>query len=305
MSNLPPVQPSDLRRNRRTQPEDDDLGENYPPSNTNYPPQSNNYPPANQGYPPAPDPRFTQPPAAPLQQQTQWQQAPNSYPPPDQSYPPAGNISLDDPRFGAPRQPVNQGYPPPANDYGDYGDYENVDLDDPAFGAPSPRNFQAPYEQPSSLDRVNAPDLRRERYAAQDDDDISLRSTPPRGTGRGTFLTERQVESLAWGSVVILLGISLMLAVTGNSQFVRIIFPLAAGFILLISSIYQRVVMGWHVGRLTWLTAVLLLSYTITLTIADDNAGFFRWIVYFTGTLVIMVGIVVLLQVFQEQRPRR
>jgi hypothetical protein len=124
---------------------------------------------------------------------------------------------------------------------------------------------------------------------------------PQRRPSQRSFgLTERQIESLAWGTTILLLGISLIQAVTGSSSFLTFFFPLLAGAILLGSAVYQRVVRGWHVGPLTWLVAILLVSYTITLLAAGESTGIFQWIAYFIGTLIIMLGIILLLQVFRR-----
>lgn len=275
MSSLPPVEPPNLRRNRRGQAQNDNYDPNYPP-------------PADPRYPP---------------------QQPANYPPPGASnYPPLGAApNRNDPRYepSYPPPPPDT-YPPAAPDY--YSGGGTVDLDDPAFGAPArrPRAAEPPR---STLDPVGTPDLRRERPSRNIPSDAPITTgardlRSPRGGGMGSLLSERQVESLAWGSVVMMLGISLILAVTGSYQFLRVAFPLIAGLILLVSSLYQQVVMGWHVSKLTWLVTILLLSYTITLELADDNEGFFRWIIYFIGTLVILLGFIRLLQVFQEQRTR-
>lgn len=91
-----------------------------------------------------------------------------------------------------------------------------------------------------------------------------------------------------------------MMSVTGNSSFLTFFFPLLGGALLMGSALYQRVVRGWHVGPITWLVAVLLVSYTITLLVSDSGTGFLTWIAYFIGTLVIIMGLVLLMQAFRR-----
>jgi len=205
------------------------------------------------------------------------QQSSNQYPPPDDRYPPPdrdGYVDLDDPQYGGqPRQPSHDRQPR---------------RDDPYLDAPP------------SLGSIDSPTLgggRTSRGRDSDDYDEPPRRRPRQSQG----LSERQVEYLAWGSTILLLGISMMQALTGSSGFLRFFFPLLAGLILSASSIYQRVVRGWHVGPLTWLIAGLLVSYTITLQIAGDGTGIFKWIAYFIGTLIIMTGLLLILQIFRRQ----
>lgn len=219
------------------------------------------------------------------------------YPPPSDDYPPRQSNSQYPP-------PSDDRYPPP-----DMGG--PIDLDDPQYGGqPSrslrdrPSNRNDPYtDQSVSLNPVAAPSLGRDRaprgrgYDDDYDDFPEQRRSPRRSQG----LSERQVEYLAWGSTILLLGVSMIQAITGSSSFLRIFFPLLAGSILSISSIYQRVVRGWHVGPLTWLISGLLVSYSITLQVAGSDTGIFKWIAYFIGTLIIMTGLLLILQIFRQQ----
>lgn len=303
MGNLPPVEPPDLRRNRNRDDQDDD---NYPPRG-NYPPQGNYPPPQPSGSDPidldSPRNRETYPPP---------QRGPQY--PPQGDYPPrqqggTGPIDLDDPHHGgAPqrreRQPSQRDYPPPQRggtgpvdldepqysrrDKGMEMPRERIDLDDPRFGG-SRRPRDEMHE-----DRGRRSDRRRREQAEPPD-----RRRPDRSASWG--LSERQVEYLAWGITVVLLGVSLIQAVTGSTGLLRFFFPLLAGAILMGSALYQRVVQGWHVGPMTWLMAILLLSYTITLMVSGDDTGIFKWIAYFIGTLIIMTGLILLLQVFRRQ----
>lgn len=318
----------------RNQPSFDDEEEPYPPTSQggNYPPAPN-YPPtgqAGQNYPPISldDPRGAAYPPQGAGGYPPPQQGAGSYPPAGANYPPqgaggyppsTGRISLDEPQqYGqAPAYPPQgtggyppvqsqPSYPPPQTGSIDLGDPRYgggarsttpprqefpsdaaLTLDDPRFGGKLPNREDASFEGRPS---------RREK-PKRGDDAPQLNERQAR-TGFG--LTERQVEYLAWGSTVILLGISLMMSVAGSARFLTLIFPLVAGGILTASSVYQRVVRGWHVGPLTWLTAILLISYTITLQLAGEGTNIFKWIAYFLGTLTIMTGLILFLQVFRK-----
>ncbi len=273
MGNLPPVEPPDLRRNRRNREDD-----NYPPEG-NYPPPD--YPPEDD-YPPRggpvdlDDPQYG---GAPPRRGTDRDR---SYPPQDDYPPRGGPVDLDDPQYGG--APPRRG-----TDRDRFAERERIDLDDPRYGGRG-RDRDEPHQ-----DRGRRAQRDRPRY--QDEPDLRRRREPSGGWG----LSERQIEYLAWGSTVLLLGVSLIQAVTGSTGFLKFFFPLLAGAILMGASLYQRVVRGWHVGPMTWLMAILLLSYTITLMVSGDDTGIFKWIAYFFGTLIIMTGLILLLQVFRRQ----
>lgn len=307
---------------------------NYPPAGPNYPPQGAG------GYPPTgrinlDEPQYGQPPDYPPQTGAAGyppqgnyppspppQSAGSNYPPAGANYPPqgtggypptTGRINLDEPQYGqAPNYPpAGAGYPPQGT--GGYPPQAAgpIDLGDPRHvvsgrGAPPRQDF--PSEGQISLDdpRLGGRgamrdepnfDSRRREKPKRTETPAQLGSRPAR-TGFG--LSERQVEYLAWGSTVILLGVSLMMSVAGSARFLTLIFPLVAGGILMTASVYQRVVKGWHVGPLTWLTAILLVSYTITLQLSAGGANIFQWVAYFLGTLTIMTGVILFLQVFRK-----
>jgi hypothetical protein len=288
------------------------------PSQGSYPPPNSQQGSSQGGNINLDDPRFgghgnqNAPPSSPPPQQQY--PPPQSYPPPggQQSAPQGGNINLDNPRFGssgAPNAPAQRqgGYAPPDRpaNQGPSGNQSfggPINLDDPRFGGGGSGGSNAQLGGSSGGGRSNIT-LDDPPMRGRDDRDEDAPRRPKtknrEGGPRGIGLSEGQVEALANGSVVILLGVSLIQAVTGSSEFLRILFPMLAGGILLTSAVYQRFVMKWHVSIWTWFLALLLVSYTITLFVAGDDAGPFRWITYFTGTLIIMAGIVRTLQVFR------
>lgn len=287
----PPQQPSSGQR------------QSYPPQDSGYPP------PQQQGNISLDDPRFggAPPPQQPSSGQGQNYAQSGGYPPQDSGYPPQGgsypppqqqgNISLDDPRFG--------GAPPPQQGYDrGQGGRGRIDLNDDRYGGrPEPRGA-APSR---GRDRITLDDPpvssdRARRSQRHDDDPPPSRqkSSSQRRQEQRPLLTERQVEALSIGSVVILLGVSLIQAVTSSSAFLSFLFPMLAGGILMASAVYQRLVMGWRVNPLTWVFAILLVSYTITLFVAGDDSGPLLWIAYFIGTLIIMAGVVITLRVFRS-----
>lgn len=289
-------------------PNRDQGGGNRPSQGGSYPPQGNTggYPPPDQGHQGGinlDDPRFGgqgYPPQGGAQQQSYpppQQQNTGNYSPPSGTYQtpdtPSGKISLDDPRFGGSSGQSSGSYrEPERQDYGSGAGRQSIDLDDPRYGGEGAGALQ---EGRGRSRRGREDDEPRQRRQLGESDDEA-----PSGGLANWALTERQIEYLAWGSTVILLGISLMRALTGASDALTFVFPLLAGGILTASAIYQRVVMGWHVGILTWFTAIMLVSYTITLQVAGDGTGIFSWIGYFLGTIIIMTGVTVLLQAFRR-----
>ncbi len=321
MGSLPPVEPPDLRNRRPNRGDDDDYDDNYPPRG-DYPPPGNYPPPGGQ------DPHYGQPPSYPPPRHDYPPQGQSSYPPPGSdsislddprrggqtprrdAYPPPpppdryppqqpGPVSLDDPRHGGTPRRDERRPRPQRDSYDNYNNAGSIDLDDPRYGGSGARSRRRD-DARVRLDDDDLPDLGRDRRSRRSRDDDDVPQLGGRSSKPSFGLSERQVEYLAWGSTVLLLGISLMMVVGGSSDFLTSLFPLLAGAILMGSALYQRVVMGWHVGPLTWLMAILLVSYTVTLQIAGDT-GFFKWIVYFIGTLIIMTGVILLMQVFRKQ----
>lgn len=287
-----------------------------PPQGATYPPQGN-YPPAGASYPPQGTGGYPPPQTGNINLDApQYGGQPAGYPPQGTGgYPPpqTGNISLDAPQYsGQPASYPPQGtgsYPPqgtggypPAQPQPNYAQQTGpIDLGDPLQGtsrrgSASRQEFAG--DAPVSLDDPRIENRSSRRQKPSRSDDSPQLSDRQQRTGFG--LTERQVEYLAWGSTIILLGVSLMMSVAGSARYLTLIFPLVAGGILMSSAIYQRVVRGWHVGPLTWLTAILLVSYTITLQLSGDGTNIFKWIAYFLGTLTIMTGLTLFLQVFRK-----
>lgn len=300
MSNLPPVEPPDLR-NRRQQ------NQGYPQNSPNYPPQnSNNYPPPGSNYPPPGQPK----PQQPRPQQPQQPQQP-SYPPPNQgNYPPPGynpppqppqQPQQPRPQPRQPQQPQQPSYPPPGQQPPAYTP-QNADWDDPVVPARrgSQRGSSAPNTPRSSgFEDANAPDLRRGR--SYDNYDNSP-SQPTRHRGGGGVFSEGQFEALVWGIVVIMLGFSVILALTSNPDWLTSYWPLFSGILLFGSIVIQKGFMGWRVSPLTQLLATLLISYSITQLIAgtNDDNGFLTLVAYYLGTCIITAGIMILSGIFRR-----
>lgn len=310
----PPQQPMNI--------DDPRFGGGAPtPPRDAYPPQGEQYPPQNQPPVPPADPRYPD-----YGGQTvggQYPPAANQYPPAGgQGYrPQGGQIDLNDPRYGggnpsvppAPNRGANypppQQYPPQQPQGGQYPPAGGpISLDDPNYGGrpvapprqPAPVRDDYEYDRRVDLGDVDVPRRGGRRAADVNDDDNPL----DRINEGASVVTERQVESIAWGSTIILLGIALIFTVTGSTTFLTRLFPMLSGFILLSSSIYQRLVRGWRVSPLTWFTSLILVAYTITLFIDIDtggsNIGLFDWIAYFLGTLIILTGITMLLRAFRR-----
>ncbi len=305
---------------------DENADDSYPPRDS-YPPQE----PVNLD-----DPRFgggapTPPRDAYPPQGGQQYPPPNDprYPPQgSQQYPPTGGqVDLNDPRFGGnnPATPTsNRGanvppqqpsYPPQpqAGQYPPAGTGP-LRLDDPPplgsrrLGAvPNPNVAGSAYPPSTDYDRrvelgdVDPPVMRSQGKATK----TKLDNTAERVGVNLNLLTERQVELLAWGFTVILFGVSLLiLAVSGSSTFMTRVFPAVSGLLLLASATYQRLVRGWHVGILTWLSAFVLVAYTITryVDISGGSANFniIEGTIYFIGTLIVLVGVTMLLRAFRR-----
>ncbi|MBI5930704.1 MAG: hypothetical protein HY862_15450 [Chloroflexi bacterium] len=285
MSNLPPVEPPDLRNRRQQNQGNYQSSQNYPPQN------SNNYPPPGQ---PRPQPR---------QPQQQPQQP--AYPPPNQgNYPPPGyNPPPQQPQQPQqprpqPRQPQQPSYPPP----GQQPPPADPGWDDPIPPARrgSSRGSSAPSTPRSTgLEDVNAPDLRR---GGRNYDNYDAPGQPPRRRNSGGIFSEGQFEALIWGIVVIMLGFSVILALTSNPDWLTSYWPLFSGILLVGSIIFQKAIMNWRVSPLTQLLATLLISYSITQFIAGTNEdnGFLTIVAYYLGTCIITAGIIILSGIFKR-----
>lgn len=281
MGNLPPVEPPDLRNRRQQQQDFEDDG-NYPP-NPNYRSAS----------------RYTPP---------QPQQPQGGYPP----------------------QPGSQGYPP--QDYGsgyDSANYDSQGLDSPQ--APdlrrrvgSSRPNAAPDLGPSSTSRQGS----RSSSARSSQNDLGGLDAPALGARRGSssrsrygdagygtparevrspystgnFLAEHQIEALAYGVTILLLGVGIILLISGNSAFLTRFFPLIGGGTLLGGGVYQKIIKAWNVSIFTWFFAILLMAIGITnLAVSGmEDATILDGSIFFCGTLVIMAGGITLLQVFRR-----
>ncbi|KAB2866034.1 MAG: DUF368 domain-containing protein [Anaerolineae bacterium] len=152
----------------------------------------------------------------------------------------------------------------------------------------------------SGLEDANAPDLRRGRNY----DNYDTLGQPParRRTGGGGIFSEGQFEALVWGVVVILLGFSVILALTSNPDWLTSYWPLLSGILLFGSIVFQKAIMGWRISPLTQLLATLLIAYSITQLIAgtNDDNGFLTLVAYYLGTCIITAGIMILSGIFRR-----
>jgi hypothetical protein len=171
---------------------------------------------------------------------------------------------------------MNQPYPPP-------NPYPNQP---PVYQQPMP-----PYQ--GGLAPAPTPQLDNDRSAAKDF--IQM-------------FNERRIEYLAWGLVVLLTGIGIILLAINTDSARNLLLvpgPLAVGSILLFSGFLQRIVFGFNVSILTWGVAVGAISFGLTQLIAliteiEDTA--MNMVLYFFGILVVLSGMVIILQVFRSPR---
>lgn len=122
------------------------------------------------------------------------------------------------------------------------------------------------------------------------------------------FVSERQIEYIAWGSSILLLGIAIIIMALnpeGTGEYVLPGIGLLAGSILMAGGLVQRIVFGFHVSRSTWMVAITLTALSLTRVIAlasdqQDDVGVQS--IFFFGFMVVMAGLVIMLQVFSPQR---
>jgi hypothetical protein len=119
-------------------------------------------------------------------------------------------------------------------------------------------------------------------------------------------LRERRIEWVTWGLSVMILGISIIFG--GNKPLSRdndglwLAFPLGAGGLMLISAVLQKILKNWNVSVITWFFGVLLLAAGIERFVAIwiiQDRQFFSF-TYFLGSLVILAGLIILLQIFRR-----
>ena len=140
------------------------------------------------------------------------------------------------------------------------------------------------------------------------------RSEPGRLGGRGSGVTdslhERRIEYLAWGSVVLIAGCSIILLAIDTDAAInalRIVSPLIAGGILLASGMVQRIIFGYPVSLVTWCASIVATAFgamgLISLLIEEGTGSeppTTTRLIVFIGLLVIISGMVIILQVFRR-----
>ena len=134
-----------------------------------------------------------------------------------------------------------------------------------------------------------------EKYRRLLDDRDAGQESAPDATGR-SFL-ERQLEWLTLGLTIILFGLALLMQ---TQVALRVLFPVIAGAILLVSAIVQKIGRNWNVSIFTWALGVFLLAFGITNVLgALQPESSFNFTTFF-GSLVVLGGVVVLLQIFRR-----
>lgn len=269
---LPPVEPPDLRNRRQYPPEDDD--------DQNYPPRDYTPPPRRQADPP---PQPARPPVA------------NNYPLED-DYPPRGH----DPRQPEGLEPVSapdlrrgrrETVRPMENDLGD-----RLPPRDARRATSDMRSLD-----PEPLGSLDSPDLRRARSARirEVDDLPPSGNRPPRPTSTGDFIQEHQVEAIAAGITLLMLGVGILLLIVADGTFLFQIFPMLGGLVLIGGGLFQKVIRGWNVSWVTWGIGGVLFTFGLTTTF-NRNGDLVTGSIFFCGTLIILMGLVFLLQVFRR-----
>jgi hypothetical protein len=176
----------------------------------------------------------------------------------------------------APRLGGQPGYPPqpPPYQQGYQAGYEPYDPSLPPADMPPRRGFRAPIQAGYNVFNLPA-------------------------------IAERRIEYLAWGTVVLVIGFSIIFITLDPDaalEFLRVGTPLAVGTILLFSALLQRIGFGYAVSMPTWWVANFSLAFGLSQFIAiTTDSEPMRQLIYFVGFLVIITGIVIILQVFRPQ----
>jgi len=153
----------------------------------------------------------------------------------------------------------------------------------PGTGPLSPQNPLGPVSVPKRLNKEQNEEIHRDFH-------------------------ERRIEYLAWGSVVLIVGFSIILLAIDTDtakNFLLIGAPVLGGMILMFSGFVQRIIFNYKVSIVTWGTAIVGLAFGITQLIAtlterEGNEYFVTQLLIFIGLLVIISGMVIILQVFRR-----
>jgi hypothetical protein len=211
------------------------------------------------------------------------------YPPQQPGYPPQQGGQYPPQQPGYPPQQGGQ-YPPPQQ-----GGYNPPPPARGGTGSLAPR--QAPplgnrstQQYTPSLDDASVPQLGRDNI-----DPVE------------SAMHERRIEYLAWGSVVFLLGIAIMLVPLSDGkagEFLLLVAPLVGGSILMLSGFIQKIGFGFDVSVFTWGSGIFCLAFGITQWIArlTDSNDLVSQAIYFVGLLVVFTGMVLILQVFSRPK---
>jgi hypothetical protein len=126
-------------------------------------------------------------------------------------------------------------------------------------------------------------------------------SRQPRETGG---LREKRIEWVTWGISVIVLGITVLVGVgtpIGQNDALWFIFPAAAGGLMMLSAVLQKIIRNWNVSIFTWTISALLMALAVERFVAlfiTLNRSFRP--IYYLGGLILIVGFVILLQIFRR-----
>jgi len=161
---------------------------------------------------------------------------------------------------------------------------------------PPQQGYQQPYEQyDQSMPPANMPPRRGFRSSAEGA--YNVFNLPS--------IHERRIEYLAWGTVVLVIGFSIIFITMDSEaafEFLRVGTPLAVGVILLFSALLQRIGFGYPVSMPTWWVANFSLAFGLSqfIAITADSEPISQ-VIYFVGFLIIITGIVIIMQVFRPQ----
>lgn len=117
-------------------------------------------------------------------------------------------------------------------------------------------------------------------------------------------LREKRIEWVTWGVSVIILGITVLVGVgtpIGMNDALWFIFPASAGGLMLLSAVLQKIIRNWNVSIFTWTISALLMALAVERFVAlfiTLNRAFKP--VYYFGGLILIVGFVILLQIFRR-----
>lgn len=185
---------------------------------------------------------------------------------------------------------------------------------DPATGLPPAAPPRLGGQQPGYPPPQYPPQQQYPPGYSQNYEDYPPADVPRRGYRSGGSIhnrdffnlppvAERRIEYLAWGSVVLVIGFSIIFITLDRErafEFLRVGTPLTVGVILLFSGLLQRIGFGYPVSLVTWWVANFSLAFGLSQFIAvTADSEPLNQLIYFIGFLIIITGIVIIMQVFR------